>query len=1057
MDNDKDFGKKVKKAFSATMKRVSLIGLKIILPIVLIVIILSASIYLLTYDDAEYKEGDMSSAPYANKQYQSNVTIDANGNINTAKSAQEIWDEMNKSGSRANLYLESASELKRLMNAENITQYLDTRPNPDEKIDWEKLFKDPKSELNDPNSTKVQGIIKLKRAGLDGSIKTLTYIDPETFQSYITEYNNSGSESAKEEAMKHFTIEQSYSSPGGTFGESGTISAGTAIEIPSEYGINSYYTYMAWQNIKSPSSAQYKLREQAGMNFNEEGFGMVNGRYVVACTSTFGKAGDYIDVYYDNGKVMPCIIGDVKDPGDAGCNKWGHGNGHNIIEFVVDKNTWYTGNHGNVGTSQFHPEWEKNIVKIVNGGSYFDNPNLTGNAEQTSTQTSTTNDEMCWPSSSTTISKDYSKEHKSIEIETTEGSEVYACEDGTVEAATESSTAGKYIVINHGNGYKSKYKNNKELKVKVGDKVKKGQVIALAGNTLKFQIEDEGGKSRDPNTFKYSTKDGQEVGNGNEGAGSNVSNLDNASMNFYAKVATWSESTNTITSTDSDVEAESETIKTMTSTVVNYLDLVNGYTMPFDYLWTLLVASEGKDFVLDLSDLVYNSEIEITVHDNIQKVTTTRENNYTNKTKTVTELDYKVEYANYKKDKDGNKTDKLKNSETDTGHKTWGENGEDEVKTPQTTISTNITTTNTVDIELTYANVWIVEYKRKFKQKTEAPQTTDGGTQTLPNKEYGSSPDSVVNEDVMGHVPGFLSEVENEYKRKYDTAEASQTKVEAKIYNGKENNTIKTTIVTETTKYEGEPADIREKTDKKADEDNFVTIFCREANKNARYNILEMAASEWLFDMLEANPNTPDMVDLTKYLIKKATGRDYGVPEDFSIKDMFNPENFTPVGSNNFSEGGGTFSGDVAAICKQVTDMYLARGTTYGPQTYNNIKQTFESDNKIVCATYVSVVLYKMGVLTEQQINAFNYHFTGNGGIPNMLQAAGWHQVSKNDLKPGDVLNKPSAVAYGGGHVVMYTGNGTIWDQNSVTKRTGTGKSANYYINDPGYVAWRAP
>ena len=47
------------------------------------------------------------------------------------------------------------------------------------------------------------------------------------------------------------------------------------------------YTYMGWQAITSPSSNQYRLREAAGMNFDEEGFGRIDGRYVIACTTTF--------------------------------------------------------------------------------------------------------------------------------------------------------------------------------------------------------------------------------------------------------------------------------------------------------------------------------------------------------------------------------------------------------------------------------------------------------------------------------------------------------------------------------------------------------------------------------------------------------------------------------------------------------------------------------------------------------------------------------------------------------------------------------------------------
>lgn len=170
----------------------------------------------------------------------------------------------------------------------------------------------------------------------------------------------------------------------GTDGNAPTIEAGTAIELPS--GLGDIHTYMGWQTIESVTSNQYKLREQAGMNFDSEGFGKINGRYVIACTETFGKVGDYVDFYQTDGTIIKGIIGEIKDPRDNGCTQWGHNNGHCVVEFVVNKDTWYYPEHANPGTSTCHPEWNCNISKAVNGGSYFDNPNF-GSSSITATKT----------------------------------------------------------------------------------------------------------------------------------------------------------------------------------------------------------------------------------------------------------------------------------------------------------------------------------------------------------------------------------------------------------------------------------------------------------------------------------------------------------------------------------------------------------------------------------------------------------------------------------------------------------------------------------------------
>ena len=153
---------------------------------------------------------------------------------------------------------------------------------------------------------------------------------------------------------------------GGLVQTSATTS--TTIDLPS--GLGSVHTYMGWQCITNKSSDQYKLREDAGMNFDSEGFAKIGDRYVVATTTTYGNVGDYIDVYQEDGSVIKCVIGDIKNQNDAGCNKWGHNNGKCVVEFVVDKDSWYNG-HENPGTSSCHPEWNQNITKVVNTGSYW--------------------------------------------------------------------------------------------------------------------------------------------------------------------------------------------------------------------------------------------------------------------------------------------------------------------------------------------------------------------------------------------------------------------------------------------------------------------------------------------------------------------------------------------------------------------------------------------------------------------------------------------------------------------------------------------------------------
>ena len=158
-----------------------------------------------------------------------------------------------------------------------------------------------------------------------------------------------------------------------------SLADGKTIVLPA--GLGTVCTYMGWQCITSPSSNQYKLREAAGMNFDSEGYGKINDRFVIATTTTYGNVGDYLDVKLTNGNVIKCVIGDIKSRGDAGCNEWGHQNGNNVIEFVVDRNSWY-GKKGNPSISDDYFVSERTgdvvsngqvgVASITNKGNYFD-------------------------------------------------------------------------------------------------------------------------------------------------------------------------------------------------------------------------------------------------------------------------------------------------------------------------------------------------------------------------------------------------------------------------------------------------------------------------------------------------------------------------------------------------------------------------------------------------------------------------------------------------------------------------------------------------------------
>ena len=133
------------------------------------------------------------------------------------------------------------------------------------------------------------------------------------------------------------------------------------VKVPD--GLGKYYSYMNYDKITAPSSNQYQLRESAKANgslsYTKEGYAQINGRQVVAVTSTFGNVGDYIDIKMKDGTTLNAVIGDIKNQADAGANKWGHNNGQVLVEYVTNWNDYHSNPKGNGG-----------VVSVTNVGSY---------------------------------------------------------------------------------------------------------------------------------------------------------------------------------------------------------------------------------------------------------------------------------------------------------------------------------------------------------------------------------------------------------------------------------------------------------------------------------------------------------------------------------------------------------------------------------------------------------------------------------------------------------------------------------------------------------------
>lgn len=102
-------------------------------------------------------------------------------------------------------------------------------------------------------------------------------------------------------------------------------------------------------------------------------------------------------------------------------------------------------------------------------------------------------------------------QHLGVDLEADEGTSVFASNDGIVSLATELKDYGNTIVINHGLGIYTLYLHLKEFKASIAQKVKKGDLIGISGNTgysiaphLHFSVH-VNGESVDPLVFVETT------------------------------------------------------------------------------------------------------------------------------------------------------------------------------------------------------------------------------------------------------------------------------------------------------------------------------------------------------------------------------------------------------------------------------------------------------------------------------------------------------------------------------------------------------------------------
>lgn len=99
---------------------------------------------------------------------------------------------------------------------------------------------------------------------------------------------------------------------------------------------NTFKSFMGYKAITSRSSYQWKLQQEASTG--KYGIRVVDGRYCIALGTYYSdKVGTKVDVQLEDGTVLYCILGDVKDNKHTDKNNMQHTVDGSVLEFVIDR------------------------------------------------------------------------------------------------------------------------------------------------------------------------------------------------------------------------------------------------------------------------------------------------------------------------------------------------------------------------------------------------------------------------------------------------------------------------------------------------------------------------------------------------------------------------------------------------------------------------------------------------------------------------------------------------------------------------------------------------
>lgn len=294
------------------------------------------------------------------------------------------------------------------------------------------------------------------------------------------------------------------------------------------------------------------------------------------------------------------------------------------------------------------------------------------------------------------------------------------------------------------------------------------------------------------------------------------------------------------------------TITINSNSSMNLKTSLQNLVMPWSYLLYFYIDADYKQFSNALADEVINSTIVVAVEDNIS---TTYTHSLTEEMKESEEAKFAYEWREF-------------------------------------STTENTTESCSTKVEVIYADTWCTKTVKETIYNNEISNMAAGEEKVI------TMPGRVTESPSVQYTDPLITETGEDTEKVWEDARDEdgniiyifdaqtgairpQTKLVTKKYkyNKYQKTTTNTTIISNT--YDSGEA----KT--KGDEAAFVKLY-------QEYKMENRLKESWLFQILERDERTANLVNLTKYLIHVATGENYGVLEyDFSEFDI---SNFNTIG-----------------------------------------------------------------------------------------------------------------------------------------------------------------